>query len=396
MLFKKGELRILWPFYLHYFLFGLSTMIIPFMIIYFRDLGFSFLQIAIITASYGISRVLFEIPTGAFADTYSRKYSVIIGLVVTALSVLLIPLFNDFYILLLLWFIVGIGATFVSGAEESLAVDNLTQLGRKDLHQEFFIKNKSLVAFGAIFAPFIGAILVKIYSINLLWFVFGFGFLLNSIILAIFSKELYKPKDVRTIDILKETYSTSKIGLKFIHSNRVLFLLIIGGAFTSLMAIAYNGWQPFLVNLTMPQYALGFMYSIMGVVVMVTPFLSKLFVNFKVKNVVSTVILFRTLLLFSLLFIYPPFYIIAAIIFILDSGTYASIRPLLETYYNKFIPKKIRATVISSKLMMIQLIFSLSSLIGGFFLDIFGPQRVLAFGGLFGILAIMTYLKIKE
>ena len=33
MLFKKDELKLLWPFYLYYLIYGLSTMIIPFMIL---------------------------------------------------------------------------------------------------------------------------------------------------------------------------------------------------------------------------------------------------------------------------------------------------------------------------------------------------------------------------
>ena len=160
MLFKKDELKLLWPFYLYYLVFGLSTMIMPFMIIYFVNLGFSFFQIALITSAFGIAMFLFEVPTGAFADSFSRKYSVILGFLITAFAVILIPLMTNFYLLLFMWVLAGIGMTFVSGAEESWVVDNLNKFKRTDLHQEFFIKSGSLAAFGAIFAPFVGALLV--------------------------------------------------------------------------------------------------------------------------------------------------------------------------------------------------------------------------------------------
>jgi MFS family permease len=396
MLFKKDELKLLWPFYLYYLVFGLSTMIMPFMIIYFVNLGFSFFQIALITSAFGIAMFLFEVPTGAFADSFSRKYSVILGFLITAFAVILIPLMTNFYLLLFMWVLAGIGMTFVSGAEESWVIDNLNKFKRNDLHQEFFIKSSSLAAFGAIFAPFVGALLVKSHSINILWFIFGFGFLLNAILLMIFGQEYYKPKRLKIFEAVKETYLNCKRGLRFTTTHKIIFLIVLAGLFNQLMVIGDNGWQPFLVSLGMAEYQLGYMYSIMAAVVMVMPFLSKLFVNFKPKNAVSIIVFVRMVLLFSLIFIYPPLFFLAAIIFIMDAGLFSMKDPIIQTYFHKFIPEKIRATVVSTKSMFSQLIIALAALIAGVFLDIFGPQKVLVFGSLFGIIAIILYQKIKD
>ncbi|MBU0459425.1 MFS transporter [Patescibacteria group bacterium] len=396
MLFKKDELKLLWPFYLYYLVFGLSTMIMPFMIIYFVNLGFSFFQIALITSAFGIAMFLFEVPTGAFADSFSRKYSVILGFLITAFAVILIPLMTNFYLLLLMWVLAGIGMTFVSGAEESWVVDNLNKFKRNDLHQEFFIKSGSLAAFGAIFAPFVGALLVKTYSIKILWFVFGFGFLLNAFLLMIFGQEHYKPKRLKIFESLKQAYTNSKAGLKFTTTHKIVFLIVLAGLFTQLMVIGDNGGQPFLVNLGMAEHQLGYMYSVMAAIVMVMPFLSRLFVNFKPKNAISIIVFIRMILLFSLIFLYPPLFFLAAIVFIMDAGLFSMKDPIIQTYFHKFIPKKIRATVVSTKSMFSQLIIAVTALIAGVFLDIFGPQKVLAFGSLFGIIAIILYQKIKD
>ena len=396
MLFKKDELKLLWPFYLYYFIYGLSAMILPFMIIYFRNLDFSFFQISIITSAFAISMFLFEIPTGAFADGLSRKYSVVLGFLITALAAILIPLFTNFYFLIFLWIMAGLGMTFVSGAEEAWVIDNLNKYKRKDLHHEFFIKSQSIAYFGIIFAPLIGSILVKVYSIKLLWFVFGFGFLLNAFSLLLFGKELYKPKKVKFIESFRKTYENSKVGLKFSRAHKTIFLLILGSIFASLMIVGDNGWQPFMLDLSMPTPGLGFMYSILAVVMIASSFLSRLLTNMKIKNVISITILIQMLLLLSLLLINPPFYIIAAIIFILIHSTSGLNQPLLQTYFHKFVPQKIRATVTSVQSMTKQLVVALAALIAGGLLDIFGPKKVLAYGGLFGIFAIISYLKIKD
>lgn len=396
MLFKKDELKLLCPFYLYYLVFGLSTMIMPFMIIYFVNLGFSFFQIALITSAFGIAMFLFEVPTGAFADSFSRKYSVILGFLITAFAVILIPLMTNFYLLLFMWVLAGIGMTFVSGAEESWVVDNLNKFKRNDLHQEFFIKSGSFVAFGAIFAPFVGALLVKTHSIKILWFVFGFGFLLNAFLLLIFGQEHYNPKRLKLFDSLKQAYTNSKVGLKFTTTHKVVFLIVLAELFTQLMVIGDNGWQPFLVNLGMAEHQLGYMYSIMAAVIMGMPFLSRLLMNFKPKNALSIVVLVRMILLFSLIFLYPPLFFLAAIVFVLNAGLFSMKDPIIQTYFHKFIPKKIRATVVSTKSMFSQLIIAVTALIAGVFLDIFGPQKVLAFGSLFGMIAIIIYQKIKD
>lgn len=394
--FKKDEVKYLGIFYLCYLLFGLSTVVIPFLVVYFKELGFSFFQIAIITSGFGISMFLFEIPTGSVADGFSRKYSVIIGFLISAIAAISIPLTDNFYVILFMWVLAGIGMTFISGAEESWVVDNLNKFKRKDLQREFFIKSQSLAAFGAIFAPFIGSLLVKGYSIEMLWFVFGFGFLFNSLLLWLFGEEHYKPKKIKLSKSIKRTYSNSLESLKFVKGHETVLFIILAGLFIQLMAIGDNGWQPFLVNLGMPKYQLGYMYSAMAAVVMVAPFLSRPLMKLKPKNAISIVVLIRMILLFSLIFLNPSFVFLGVIIFILDNGLFAMKDPIVQTYFHKFIPEKIRATVVSSKSMAIQLATALTAIIAGVFLDLFGPQKVLALSGLFGVVAIILYQKIKD
>jgi len=396
MIFKKDELKLLWPFYLYYFILGLTSMITPFMIIYFRNLNLTYLQIALITSCFGMSMFIFEVPTGAFADGFSRKYSVILGFIITGVAVSLIPLTTNFYLILSMWILAGIGITFVSGAEESWVIDNLNKYKRKDLHHEFFIKGTSIIAFGAIFAPIIGAMIVKSYSIKLLWYIFGFGFLLNSVILLIFGKEHYKFKKLKLIKSIKNTWKNSKKGLSFTLKHKTIFILILAGIFSQMMVISDNGIQPFMISLGMSEYQLGYMYSIIAIIMMISPFFSRFFSNFKPTNAMTIITTIKILTLFSIIFLYPKLYLIAATIFIIDGALKSLKNPIYQSYFHKHIPSNIRATVVSTKNMLSVLILSLASLIAGKLLDIFGPQKVLAYGSLFGIIAIILYQKIKK
>ena len=396
MIFKKGELSILWPFYLYFLVYGLSTMIMPFMILYFINLGLSYFQISIIVSVFGLSMFIFEIPTGAFADGYSRKYSVILGFIITGLFVSMVPFVSSFYLSLLLWFIIGVGMTFVSGAEESWVIDNLNALKRKDLQQEYFIKFGSITGFGAIFAPFIGALLVKNYSIGILWYVFGFGFLINGLLLWFFTKEYYKPKRINFTKSVLKAYDNSKKGVKFAFTHKIVFLIIIAGIFSQLMTVGENGWQPYLVDLGMLYFQLGYLYSLLAFIMMVMPFLSRLFSNMKPKYSVAIITLIRMIILLSLMFVHPGLLLLASFVFLMNLGLYSMNEPIIQSYFHKFIRKNIRATVISAKNMISQLVMVLGSLVAGLALDFYGPQIVISLGGLFGIVAIILYLKIED
>ncbi len=78
-IFKKDEWKHLGGFYIAHFVQVATAIMIPFLIIFFRDMDLSFTEISIILAVFGVIIFLFEIPTGTFADGYSRKGSTLIS-----------------------------------------------------------------------------------------------------------------------------------------------------------------------------------------------------------------------------------------------------------------------------------------------------------------------------
>lgn len=396
MLFKKDELKYLWPFYLYLLVFGLSSMIQPFFIIYFVQLGFSYFKVSIIMSSSGLAAFLFEIPTGAFADGFSRKYSVILGCLIIATSVILIPFTHNFYLIVLLSMMIGVGLTFMSGAEEALVIDNLNKQNRKDLYQEYFIKSSSFSALGGVFAPMFGALIVKSHSLDILWFLYGLSFFFTAIVITFYTKEYFKPKKLKWNDLFKNSFQTSKISIAFSLRQKTIFFSIIAGLFMCVMQAGTIGTQPFLVGLGLKEYQLGYVYSIISIFCIAMSFASRLFSNFKPKNVLSGVIFIIVILLFSLLFVSPPFFLVATVIIIVKSGMLKLGEPIIQPYLHRIIPQRIRATTMSTTNMVDQLVTTIACVLSGYCLDIFGPQNILAFSGIFGLIAIYFYQKMED
>lgn len=395
-MFKKNELKCLFPFYLIRFIIGVTSVVLPFVIIYFQSLSFSLFQIGIFTAVFGISMFIFEIPTGAMADIYSRKFSMILGFLIAGTSILSIGLFTNFYILNIIWFFAGLGMTFISGADESWVIDNLNKKRQKHLIKEYFIKSESIQSFGMVISPLFAIFLIKFLPLNYLWFVWAGGFFLSAFVL-ISVPEYYIPnKKDHFSDFYKLHFLQIKKGIKFIKSKKNIPYLFFAGIFLYFMMMARDGIQPLLIDFGMPLAQLGLFYSSIALLEVFVPFLTHFFTDMKLKHSMSILISIRIVLMMGLLFIHPPFFYLAAIIFMFNQSLAGLRFPLLQTYLHSHLKSNIRATVTSVQSMANQFAIAISTPIGGLLMDKFGIPTTMVYVSFFGLIAIFFYGKIED
>jgi predicted MFS family arabinose efflux permease len=254
---------------------------------------------------------------------------------------------------------------------------------------------QSIVSFAGIISPLLGALVVKLYSIRPLWFISGVGYLACSLILLFFAEEKYKPKKVRLTKLFNNTLANIKQGVRFCRSHNRTRYLILASIFMAMMVINSDYWQPFLSSLNMPVYWLGIIYSVISAISMLVPFTARYLANYNIKDVFKILIMSRILLLLLVLLLYPGLFVYGALIFILTESIFSLRNPLLEPFYQKQLPKKIRATVTSVKSMGTQLGYGIGSLAIGYLADIIGVQNIIAFTGIFGLVAIYYFSKIR-
>jgi len=85
--------------------------------------GLDLFQMNAVLATYGITVVLFEVPTGAVADVFGRRFAFVLGCGVRAVAYALYTLAHDFRTCVAAEFIDALGTTFVSGALDAWMVD---------------------------------------------------------------------------------------------------------------------------------------------------------------------------------------------------------------------------------------------------------------------------------
>ena len=95
------------------------------MIYRITEVGLSPLELVLVGTALELSTFVFELPTGVVADVYSRRVSILIGLVLIGLAFLLEGLVPQFTAVLLAQVLWGLGYTFTSGAAEAWITDEI-------------------------------------------------------------------------------------------------------------------------------------------------------------------------------------------------------------------------------------------------------------------------------
>ena len=113
-------------FYLMSAAFSLiGSLMVAMMVYLYTIVGLNPLQLVLVGTVLEASAFLFEVPTGVVADTYSRRLSIVIGVLVLGVSFLLLGLAHFFPLVLLAQVISGLGYTFLSGATDAWLADEV-------------------------------------------------------------------------------------------------------------------------------------------------------------------------------------------------------------------------------------------------------------------------------
>lgn len=122
-------------FYAYRFFTDLA-LVYPVYIILFKRNGLSVLHISLLLALWSGFVILFEVPTGALADRWSRKNMLILGLLSKAVGFGVWALSDRFWMFALGFLFWGVQETFCSGSQEALLYDNLKDFNKEDVYEK--------------------------------------------------------------------------------------------------------------------------------------------------------------------------------------------------------------------------------------------------------------------
>ncbi len=193
--------------------------------LFFLDSGLSIFQVSILNAVWGLSTLLFEIPTGVLADYWDRKKMLTSSGILLGFGYLLWLIFPSFWGFLLGLILRGLSLSFSSGTLQAYLYDHLSQNGEAEQFEKRWGRLKAMYFVGTGLGWIVGGILSE-YSTQLLIVLSS----LTGFLAALVS--LLLPQLPKTLKVEEHPFAFLKIGLKFSLQNRfllssLLFSLIV-------------------------------------------------------------------------------------------------------------------------------------------------------------------------
>jgi len=112
--------------------FGFGLFLAVWVIYLQHQRGLSLSQAALIDATFFVAAALAEVPTGIVADRFGRKISMTAGAALMCLGIFGWTLAPTLPLIMLAYVAMGVGITFLSGAEDAFFFESLQVTGRGD------------------------------------------------------------------------------------------------------------------------------------------------------------------------------------------------------------------------------------------------------------------------
>ncbi|MCX6769990.1 MAG: MFS transporter [Candidatus Micrarchaeota archaeon] len=327
--------------------------------------GLNYAQIFFLEALFSISIVLFEVPTGAFADKYGRKNSMAVGFLLTALSTVALVLFPSFLTFAIVEVVWGCSFTFVSGADTALIFDMLKEMKCAKRAKEVFSKRQIAKTAATVIALPAGSFIAG-QSFLPYPQILTIPFLLTCIPYALAALTVFSLPEPRRTVPQGNMLELAKKSFAIFRGNKMLRSLALDMVFISATGLfIFWFYQSVLRSFSVDIAFFGIVSAAFNIFAMAL--LWKLGVMEKVFGTFS------------------PFLWLALIAMFLVTGMKIVRQPVFEHYLNFHINSSERATVLSGIAMLERLIIALLYPIVGFITDI-SLQMALVFLGVITVI----------
>jgi MFS family permease len=365
------------------------NLIMPIVVLFYQENGLSMSQIFILKSVYSIAMVATELPSGYLADVWGCRKTILFGAILGTLGILIYSFSSDFYSFVFAEIVLGIGFSFISGADSAMLYDSLKAENRENE----YIKYEGRITSGGNFAEALAGVAGGLLASISLRTPYYFQIVVAAIAIpaAYFLKEPQHTlerthlKMMEIISIVKLTYRQPEMRSAILISS-----------FTGAATLTYAWFvQPYFQKAGVPVSVFGILWTLLNLSAGVFSMFSYRIERFLGK---------RNSLLFIVIFISLGFILTSLEISLVGIAIlfgFYMVRglatPVLKDYINQYTDSKVRATILSVRNLEIRIIFAAVGPVLGYLTDTFSLQTALMVTGIiyFGaaMWSILPFLK---
>ena len=389
----KSEYKAnIWKFYLFKIVNSLEFTI-PIFVLFLLGNGLNMIQVMSLEIAFIATVFLLEVPSGAFADMFGRKTSLVMSLLFGCVGFIFFGFGSTYSIFFISQVFVGLAVAFHSGADSAFIYDSLKEIKKEKNFSKIFGIASSMEIFIMGTIGFIGGFLAIYMGYRNLFFLTAVSFFLASMIGLSF-KEPPIHKKLKEKNYLKHLHKS----IKFAYNHKIVRNMIIYfSLFAALGHLTYFIIQPYYDGSTLPKYFIGI---VVGFYMISFGFgyilANKLIKLFSAKKLLYALIFIASLSFISIFFLSPLMAIIPIFIMSFACG----VRDIfVQTEIHKHTSSHQRATVLSVQNMSKSVMYALFAPIIGLFMDFYTPLSTFLMMGvvlfIFSIYIIYLFKNMK-
>lgn len=319
-------------------------------VLYLRDYrGFSLTQITLLDVPFWLLIVLCEVPSGAFADRFGRRTSLVLSGGLFSAAILIFGLSGNYLVILFSYSLWALSLTFMSGADNAILFDSLKIVGREHEFAKVSGRLWAVMATGALGGTITGAPMAEVTNL-------AFPIAISSVLAALAmlaaltmrEPPLHAGESVRYVDLFRDARD---IVWQRPAVRSFMGVATIIGVASFAPAVFFQ--QPFLDRHDVAVGNFGFVQAPNLIAGALTAFLAYRIVKVAGQRGVYLWMAGSLVGLFALLGTVDSVWAFAA--FPAVVGVRNLLQPLAGDYLNQRVPSSHRATVLSVRSLLFSL-----------------------------------------
>ena len=342
----------IWKTYVFQFLFSFQLWW-PIWVLYLTDYRrFSLTQVSGLEALFWMVIVLSEVPTGAVADRYGRKLSLLLGAACTTAAVAVFGLADSYLIVLLSYVAWAFGLTFQSGADSALTFESLRAVGREQEYPRVAGIGFGIFSLGALGGMLGGAPLAAATDLR-------FPILLSAgitFLMLVVAATYREPPQVEGEERLPYRRLVTESARTVWRQPPVRAMLVLSALLLGATNAVSIFAQPFLDHHDVPVRFFGLAQAPMraaGIIGAIAAYRFVASIGLRPMLIAAPVILVASYALLGGWISVYAFGATTAIVF-----TTSVLMPVVHNYLNRRIPNNQRATILSFRQLLTSLIIA--------------------------------------
>nr|WP_324259430.1 MFS transporter [Cellvibrio fontiphilus] len=312
----------------------------PVLAILFIDLGLTLDQFVMLNLLWALTIFLFEVPSGALADTIGRRRLLIAAsvlMIVEMLCLLFAP--RDAGILLLVFCIInricsGLSEACASGADEALAYDSLPAEHRAQAWDHLLAKVMRWRSLGYVVAMILGGLLYDARAVNLLlpevWHIEATTaqrlpvmlVLLQAVVCLFITLRMVEPPHATAASPLAHAFKLTLSTARWVLTNpKTLVVIAVGVLLDSIVRNFATITSSYYRLIELPEWSYGFLGAASGVLGWFVPGIAKrLNARFSMLGNLALIALLALVGLLALVPAWPFYGLIPALLLMATMG----------------------------------------------------------------------------